>query len=905
MTRFIDFIGSIRSVLVLTRKEFTGKIFRKMNTHGKSKEELISEIKRLGSEVDHLKATQAELERIRNELCASEAHYRALFEHTGTAMMVVEEDTSVIMWNHKLEEVTGYTEADAKMGRKWPEFVVEEDLPRLMDYHIQRRRDPSSAPSEYEFRLKDRDGNIRDIFMSVGVIPGTKKSLISLTDISQRKQMQKALQKSERKFRDLYENANDIIYIHDLEGCFLSVNAAALKTYGYAHDDLGNLTVKDIVDPDYLDEAMARISRKEGKRAEPYIVLTRKKDGKPVWVEVSTRLIAQEGEPVVVQGIARDITERRLIEEELEESERRFRETADVLPAIICEMDLNLMFTYVNRKGLETFGYTREEFEKGISVLEVVPPQTIDRMRQDMANVLSGDYGTPGEYEMRRKNGTVVHILSNASPLIRNKEVCGIRACIVDITELKKSRQQLQLSEQRFRNIFTRSPAGIALFTVSGQLIDLNSSFRIMFGIEAAIVQGNIYDYLDVNREAFRLPEKNETVHEEGPFLFKTSSDEEPRYLDWYITRLGGNENEQCVFLAQVQDITERRRMEHLRLKAAKEETAKANRTVERLRKDIMQTSRFHNILSRSPEMKRIFDMIPEIAQTPATVLVTGESGTGKELVARSLHELSSRKRKPFIAINCSALPDNLLESELFGYKAGAFTDAKKDKPGKFVAAQGGTIFLDEMGDISKSMQAKLLRVLQEREVEPLGALKSVSVDVRVVAATNRDLASMVSEGEFREDLYYRINVLHIKLPPLRERRCDIPILADHFIEAFNVRYRKNILSISDEALQILLAHEFRGNIRELENVIEHAFIFCKGDTILPEHLSLPSNHTRTAVLPDSAETEDLPDFRQLEKEHILAVLEEVNGNRNLAAKRLGIHRATLFRKLKALGINS
>ncbi|MFP4163396.1 MAG: PAS domain S-box protein [Chitinispirillaceae bacterium] len=868
-----------------------------------SKEDLIRENKRLKERIDDLKTAQAETGQVRKELCRSEAYYRALFEHTGTAMMLVEEDTTVSVWNSKLEEVTGYNEADAEKGRKWTEFVVEEDLPRLMEYHVKRRQDPLSVPGEYEFRLRDKSGCIRNILINVALIPGTGQTLVSLTDVSGSRKTQKALQKSERKFRDLYENANDIIYIHDLGGHFISVNSTGLKTYGYTLEEVMDLTVRDLVDPDYHEIVMARIESKhlQKNRTEPFVVLTRKKNGSPVWVEISTRLIAEEGKPVAVQGIARDITERRLIQEELVESERRFRETADVLPGIICELDLTLTFTYVNRKGLETFGYTRDEFEKGISLFEVVPPQTVEKIRQDMTNVLSGDYGNPGEYEMKRKNGSDVHILSNAAPLVKNNEVCGLRACIVDITELKKSRQQLKFSEQRFRNIFTCSPAGIALFTSTGQLVDMNESFRTVFGIGSSFSQNSLFDFLNADPNLFRLPDVDETVHKESCFTYAGLSGKKKIFLDWYITKLGGNENEQTVFLAQVQDITERKNNEQLRLRKAQEKTEEANRTVERLKKDILQTSRFHNILSRSPEMKRIFSMIPEIAPTPATVLVTGESGTGKELIARSLHELSNRRRKPFLAINCSALPDNLLESELFGYKAGAFTDAKKDKPGKFVAAQGGTVFLDEIGDISASMQAKLLRVLQEKEIEPLGAVKSISVDVRIVAATNRDLEAMVSNGEFREDLFYRINVLHIKLPPLRERRCDIPILAEHFIESFNVRYRKNITTISDEVLQILLAHEFRGNIRELENIIEHAFIFCKGETIRPEHLSIPGTSKTASV--STAQRSELTDFRQLEKQHIMAVLSEVNGNRTLAAKKLGVHRATLFRKMKALGI--
>jgi transcriptional regulator with PAS, ATPase and Fis domain len=261
------------------------------------------------------------------------------------------------------------------------------------------------------------------------------------------------------------------------------------------------------------------------------------------------------------------------------------------------------------------------------------------------------------------------------------------------------------------------------------------------------------------------------------------------------------------------------------------------------------------------------------------------------------------RKNKPFVAVNCSALPDTLLESELFGYKAGAFTDAKKDKPGKFAQAEGGTLFLDEIGDISPAMQVKLLRVLQERTYEPLGATGSVTADVRVIAATNKDLQLLVKQGEFREDLYYRIRVLAVNLPPLRERQCDIPLLCEHFISRFNRRYKKNIQAIADEVLERLAAYSFPGNVRELENIIEHAFIFCKTDTVTLEHLP--------AELRQESESEDMvrafaavKSFEELERLFLESVLAESGGNKTQAARKLGIHKATLFRKLKALGMS-
>src|SRR4030042_1378313 len=257
----------------------------------------------------------------------------------------------------------------------------------------------------------------------------------------------------------------------------------------------------------------------------------------------------------------------------------------------------------------------------------------------------------------------------------------------------------------------------------------------------------------------------------------------------------------------------------------------------EKLRQTIAERYSFEDIISKNHRMHQLFDILPDVADSVSTVLLEGESGTGKELFARAIHHLSPRKKQPFIAVNCGALPDTLLESELFGYKAGAFTDAKKDKPGRFRLAERGTLFLDEVGDISPALQVRLLRVLQERTYEPLGSVETVSSDVRIIAATNRCLQELVKEGKFRSDLYYRINVVKLLLPPLKERSEDIPLLIDHFINRFNKIYNKNICCLSDETMAVLLSYDFPGNIRELENILEHCFVLCKGAVIETKQL--------------------------------------------------------------------
>ena len=322
------------------------------------------------------------------------------------------------------------------------------------------------------------------------------------------------------------------------------------------------------------------------------------------------------------------------------------------------------------------------------------------------------------------------------------------------------------------------------------------------------------------------------------------------------------------------------------------------------LKKELSKQYTFEDIISKNSRIQNIFNILPDIADSESTVLIEGASGSGKELFARAIHNLSKRKKKPYIVVNCAALPDTLLESELFGYLKGAFTDARKDKPGRFALAEGGTIFLDEIGSISTALQVKLLRILQEKEYEPLGAISPLKSDVRVISATNKNLAQLVQEDKFRDDLYYRLNVVKIELPTLSERREDIPLLAEHFINRFNLKKNKNIQKVSDEVLGFLMQYDFPGNIRELENIIEHAFVLCRGQVIELEHL--PKELINKTELMQKQEKYEIPAKNQLkdaEANVIIEALKRNNGHRDKTAKELHIDKSTLWRKMKKLGI--
>lgn len=313
------------------------------------------------------------------------------------------------------------------------------------------------------------------------------------------------------------------------------------------------------------------------------------------------------------------------------------------------------------------------------------------------------------------------------------------------------------------------------------------------------------------------------------------------------------------------------------------------------LRQKLEEREEFEEIVGKSEAMQRIFDLIRKVAPTDSTVLITGESGTGKELIARAIHGNSPRCYRPFIAVSCGALPDSILESELFGYEKGAFTGADRTKRGRFELAHQGTLFLDEVGDISLKTQIDLLRVLQEREFCRLGGHEPIKVDVRVIAATNRDLKKAIQENRFREDLYYRLNVISIHVPPLRERKEDIPLLVDAFIKKHSLALNREPVKISPSALKLLMEYDWPGNVRELENVIERALVIGRGKQILPEDLPFGQKETRSREQPKA--------LREVERLHIERILEETGWNVKQAAQLLEIDRQTLYNKMKRYNI--
>lgn len=583
--------------------------------------------------------------------------------------------------------------------------------------------------------------------------------------------------------------------------------------------------------------------------------------------------------------------------DELKNSESKLRQVIDTIPTLAWCMLPDGSIEFLSKRWHDYTGLSPDE-SHGSGWRVAIHPEDLSSLLEKCQGLLGS--GEPGEMEARlcRHDGVFRWFLMRAEPLRHQTgKIARWYGTCTDIETLKETEAKLREDERELRRITDLIPQTIVVQDPSGTPIYANQATLDYTGLAAEdVIAPNFRERIFHSDDIERLREQRNAALTRGvPFEIEQRARRNDGQFRWFLIRYNPFRNDQgqvTRWYATGTDIDDRVR--------AEERTRNENLA---LREQIDRDSMFEDIVGSSEALRKVLRQITKLASSDSTVLILGETGTGKELIARSIHKRSHRADRAFIGVNCAAIPQSLIASELFGHEKGAFTGATQRRLGRFESANGGTIFLDEVGDLPPEIQVALLRVLQEREIERVGSNKSIPIDVRVVAATHRDLNALVAEGKFREDLLYRLNVVPIEVPPLRERVDDIPLLVEYFIDRFGKKAGKRFRTINKKSLGLLQAYDWPGNIRELQNVIERAVILCDGEILSVDETwlrrALPVTRSRPRTLSRVLERQ--------EKEMIEATLEECYGQvsgSSGAATKLGLPARTLDSKIKRFKIN-
>ena len=694
------------------------------------------------------------------------------------------------------------------------------------DDEVYWRKDGTSFPVEFWSHPIFRDGR-------------TLGAVITFIDITERKQAEEALRKSEERWRSVFENSAIGVALTDLNGRFLATNSAYQKMLGYTEEEFRKLTFLDVTHEDHREYNWDLINELfEGKRKQFQIEKQyRRKDGSLIWVRNNVSLVpGTESMPRFIMALSEDITERKQAEEALRKSEERWRTLLEINNAIITNLTQEALLHAVTESLRRVIPFDRAGFSL------YVPERKTFRLLATESEI-SSDYFRVG-LELRRGEGISTWVFDHQQPVLRR--------------DLEK--------EQQYPNDRRHLADGIYSYCVA-----------------PLIIRGKSIGTLNVASRT-----RNQYSEPDLEFLQEVASQ---------------------VALA-VENMQSYQEIAALETRLKKENVY--------LQEEIRTEHNFEEIVGNSPALLAVLRKVEQVAPTDSTVLICGETGTGKELIARAIHNRSARKDRPLVKVNCSAISAGLVESELFGHIKGAFTGALERRSGRFELADGGTIFLDEVGELPLETQVKLLRVLQEREFEPVGSSQPVRVDVRVIAATNRKLEESIKTGSFRDDLFYRLNVFPVEVPPLRERRSDISKLATFFMFHYSKKLGKNIEGISQDTMDRISDYSWPGNVRELQNVIERAVILCqqpildlKPDLapisargVLPQAPEGPSEAEATTYSGPASPV--LSTLEDVERGYIMAVLKQTGGvieGPKGAAKILNLHPNTLRHRISKLGI--
>src|SRR5712692_9706971 len=699
--------------------------------------------------------------------------------------------------------------------------------------------------------------------------------------------IQRALQENEDWYRDLVEHSQDLLCIHDLQGRLLSVNPAPARVLGYSVEELLQIPMREIIAPEYRHQFEGYLNqiRETGESRGLMVVVTRSGERR-IWEYQNTLRTEGIASPIV-RGMAHDVTERNRAEKRLQEYAR----VVEGLDEMIVVVDREYRYLIANHAFLKYRGMTREQvmghFVEDVMDKEVFKTTVKPKLDECFQ-------GKVVRYELRHKFPQLGErdLLLSYFPIEGSAGIDRVAAILEDITERKRSEERLR----EYEKVVEGLDEMIVVVDREYRYLIANHAFLKYREMEREAVIGHRVEEI-VGKEIFEtLIKKKMDECFEGKVVryelrYKFPNLGERDLFASYFPIEGRTGVDRLAFI--LQDITERKRAEE-ELRLAKEKLAEEKVYLE---KTIDTELGFGEIIGQSKTLRDVLEEVSKVAATDATVLILGETGTGKELIARAIHRMSKRQGNAFIKMNCAAIPSGLLESELFGHEKGAFTGAVTKKIGRLELADRGTLFLDEIGEIPMALQPKLLRVLQDQEFERLGSTRTLKINFRLIAATNRDFSQGVHEGQFRSDLYYRLNVFPVRVPPLRERREDIPLLVEHFVRKCATRMNKSITSIPTKTMESLKQWDWPGNIRELENFLERSVILTRGSVLQSPLKELEAPRERQGD--DTLEA--------IEREHIVRALRQSHGRlsgSNGAAERLGMNRTTLQSKLKRLGIN-
>ena len=709
---------------------------------------------------------------------------------------------------------------------------------------------------------------------------------------------------SAEMFRVLAEWSPNIIFVNKA-GRVVYVNPLGAEAVGYSREEIyaDDFDFRRLVAPDSLkavEESFARHMKGEDLPPHEYGLVT--KAGERLDVIIASRLIEIEGERAIM-GIATDISERKRLEERLLRTQFAIDRAGDTV--FWAGADAGLV--YANDAACDSLGYSREEL-LAMKVYDIDPDFSPETW-QERWEELKRERVRTMESRQRTKDGRIFPVEITVNYFEFEGKEYSLTFCR-DVTERKRAEASLRESQELYRTLIMTSPDGVTVTDLEGRITEVSQRAVEMAGCDGP------EDLVGKSSLEFLSPDDAEAAMEG---LKRTLSEGIARGFEYTFLRKDGTsylgeldaallrdaDGRPKGFIGTVRDITDRKHAEKERARlqeqlhqALEQERNQLALEVASLRSQMEERRGLDSMVGQDPRMRAIFETILAVSNTRATVLIQGETGTGKELVARAIHYNSPQHDKAFVKVDCGALAENLLESELFGHVRGAFTGAVRDRQGRFEVADEGTIFLDEIQNLSMPLQSKLLRVVQEGCFEKVGGTESRSVDVRIIATTNEAPEDLMAEGRLRKDLYYRLNVVPIGLPPLRERRGDVPLLVLSFIERFAERHNKNVKGITKEAVDRLAAYGWPGNVRELENIIEQAVVFARGDTIQDRDIRLPEQAD-----PPSPGRPLGRASREAETRAIREALEHTGGNKKRAAEFLGISRSALYEKLKRYGI--